>query len=714
MIPGGAIRAIVGLEIRSLLRDTRTLFLSVGLPLVLIPALLLISSWVEDRETERAERRTFTLAVTGADSVFAVDLLSGALLNEGEPGANSGDRARDRSLEDRARFRLVSVKDPVQAVTADELDLHLETFPAPEWEATVAGDGSDLETPEGYEGVRIFRVHYHAAHTASREGESLLREALEERREARRDSMALAAGFPVDPGEVARLEAQNVAPDEVVRGARMGRFLTLILIGLLLLGGSALATDTLAGEKERGTLNTLLTSAASRTEIITGKLLAVMLVGFAIALIQVVNLWFFLGLGILEAGAGFAVNVSLPMALGLLVLFIPVVALTSGVLLLTSAYARSYKEAQIYMTPVLLGMALPALAPLLPDISLQSAVVAVPLANLSVAVRDLLVGQLSLPWTIGAWSVTASAAAWVTGRSVRALHDEGLITGDTSKAEFFGGDALFRKRILIWILALWAGKILLDFNMPFEDLRLISLVSVGLVFGLFPFVVIRYFDLDPTEALALRKPRPGVWLGVLIGVPAGLLLAGALFQLMQFVIPVPQETLETFGQGLMPEHIPFWQLFIFLALIPGITEELTFRGVLLHGLRRRFGPVGLALVVGLIFGVFHFALFRIPTTAMLGMILTAVTLMTGSIFPAVVWHILNNGLAFYLGTAEIEFGGEGLGWALLGVGGMGMALWIIWRNRTPYPDVGPLAKRRERSSGPEPTPEAAAGSDARP
>lgn len=704
MIPGGAIRAIVGLEIRSLLRDTRTLVLSVGLPLVLIPALLLISSWVEDRETERAETRTFTLAVTGPDSAFAVDLLSGALLNEEAPndedvGVASGDGSADQGPEGRARFRLVSVQDPVQALTADELDLHLETFHASEWEEAVARDTTDLETPEGYEGVRVFRVHYHAAHTASREGESLLREALEAQRETRRDSMALAAGFPVDPGEVARLEARNVAPEEVVQGARMGRFFTLILIGLVLLGGSALATDTLAGEKERGTLNTLLTSAASRTEIITGKLLAVMLVGFAIALIQVVNLWFFLGLGIVEAGAGFAVNVSLPMALGLLVLFLPVVALTSGVLLLTSAYARSYKEAQLYMTPVLLGMALPALAPLLPDISLQSAIVAVPLANLSVAVRDLLVGQLSLPWAVGAWGVTAGAAAWVTHRSVRALHDEGLITGDTSKAEFFGGDALFRKRILIWILALWAGKILLDVNMPFEDLRLVSLVSVGLVFGLFPFVVIRYFNLDPTEVLALRRPRPGVWLGVLIGVPAGLLLAGTLFQLMQFVIPVPQETLESFGQGLMPDHIPFWQLFIFLALVPGITEELTFRGVLLHGLRRRFGPVGLALAVGLIFGVFHFALFRIPTTAMLGVILTFVTLMTGSIFPAVVWHILNNGLAFYLGRSEIEFGGEGLGWALLGVGAMGLAFWIIWQNRTPYPDVGPLAKRREGTGG---------------
>src|SRR2546423_15200174 len=70
----------------------------------------------------------------------------------------------------------------------------------------------------------------------------------------------------------------------------------------------------------------------------------------------------------------------------------------------------------------------------------------------------------------------------------------------------------------------------------------------------------------------------------------------------------------------------------FPSIMPGIFEEITFRGVLLHGLRQRFRPAMTVLLVGIIFGLFHVALFRFAPTALLGMILAAVTLLTRSIF----------------------------------------------------------------------------------
>ncbi len=63
----------------------------------------------------------------------------------------------------------------------------------------------------------------------------------------------------------------------------------------MMAGGGVLATDTLAGEKERGTLVTLLTTGATRAEIIWAKLLAVTSVALVIVLIQIVNLWIYLG-----------------------------------------------------------------------------------------------------------------------------------------------------------------------------------------------------------------------------------------------------------------------------------------------------------------------------------------------------------------------------------------------------------------------------------
>ena len=670
-----AVRALVALELRTLLRDPRTVLMSVVLPVVLIPALLLIGSQIEDRRAERAEQRTFQLALVGEESQFAAELV---------------ESLRDvRAVEDGPGFRLVEIGNPREALDAGSIDLYLEAFSTEEWRELVEAEGIEGDAISlDLDGIRVLRISYHSTRTASREGAERLSESLLDRHRTRRDSILVQAGFAVPSYQVAVVEGVDVASERQVQGARLGRYLTLILLGLMVLGGSVVATDTLAGEKERGTLATLLTSAVSRTEIVAGKLLAVMGVALAIALVQLVNLWVFLGTGLIDPLQGFAVDVSPGLVAALLLLYLPVVALVAGVLLVTSAHANSYKEAQLYLMPVLLVLVTPAMAPLMPGLSLQSAAVLIPIANLSLGVRDLLAGNLQLAWLAAAWLVTAGAAAWVTTRSVQALHDEGLVTGDTSREDSLEGPELFPKRILRWILVLWAIKLLLELNLRFEDIRMGILLGVGLVFLAFPLLMIRRFRLDPVEALALRFPRPGVWAGVALGAPAGLVAAGTVLHLMDFVVPVPTEALESFGQALVPDEVPVWQLVLLFAIVPGITEELTFRGVLLHGLRRRFGGVALALVVGMIFGLFHYELFRIPVTTFLGVILTAVALLTGSILPAIAWHTLHNGLAAYLATSGIEFGGEEWLWGAGSFLILALALWIIWVCRTPYPGVG--------------------------
>ncbi len=690
MIPP-AVRAVFGLEIRSLLRDVRTVLISVVLPVVLIPAILLASNWTEERRAEREDMRVYRMALTGPDSAFARGLIE--TVARGGDGVDGSD---GETGEDRARFELVTSADPLGDLEDGSIDLYLEAFSPEAWRETSAREESSVEVPPRFDGARVLRIRVHSSRSASRVGGETLRSHLLETRDSRRDSIVVAAGLPVSPGGIARVEDENVASDGEIQGERLGRFLTLILLGLMLLGGSAIATDSLAGEKERGTLATLLTTAASRGEIVSGKLLAIMAVALAIAVVQVLNLWIFLGLGIIDPSRGFSVAISPGLALGLFVVYLPLVALTAAVLLLTSAHARSYKEAQLYMTPVLLGMSIPALAPLLPGISLQSAVIVVPIANLSLGVRDLLVGQAQLPSIGVAWTITALVAAWVTVRSVRALHDEELITGDTSEAEFLGGPALFRKRVLLWFVGFWAVKFLFDVNVGFGDIRLTILVSVGLVFLLFTLVLIRRFRLDPVQALALRMPHPGVWLGVAIGAPAGVFAAGTVMHLMDFVLPVPTELLENFGQTLFQEGVPAWQLILLVAIVPGIAEELTFRGVLLHGLRRRFGPVALALVVGLVFGLFHMDLFRIPVTTFLGVVLAVVTLMSGSIFPAIAWHVAHNGIIAWMATSGVE-AGEEAGWWMLGAMVLvAVALVVIWRFRTPYPGVGRPGRQDRR------------------
>ena len=107
--------------------------------------------------------------------------------------------------------------------------------------------------------------------------------------------------------------------------------------------------------------------------------------------------------------------------------------------------------------------------------------------------------------------------------------------------------------------------------------------------------------------------------------------------------------------------------------------------------------MALALAVGILFGLFHFQLFRIPSTAFLGVLLTAVTLLSGSIFPAMVWHSLNNGLAVYLSSREVPAEALGGEWVLAACLLLALAFWIFWRFRTPYPGLRPA--RTERPAG---------------
>jgi sodium transport system permease protein len=467
----------------------------------------------------------------------------------------------------------------------------------------------------------------------------------------------------------------------------------------MLSGGSIVAADAISGEKERGTLETLLTTSVRRGEIVAAKQLLIISVGIAITVINIANIGVYLGLGLIDLPERFVLNIPPTAIVLLLLLFLPLTVLISSVLLMLSGMSKSYKEYQVYLFPVMVVFFLPSLAAVLPGMTLASVISVVPIANTSVAVREVLVGQYNWPFLALAILSTTAIAAWLARLTERTLSTEKLITAaEMDEADLRGGAALFPRRVLRWFALLWVALFLsaLWFGPALGIRGQIVLNILGLFVGGSLLMIWRY-RLEPREALALRMPRPGVWLGVLLGAPSAMIVAVGLAQAAGHIFPVPEEMIEAFGQFILQDHIPLWQVIVFMAIIPGIGEEIAFRGVLLHGLRRRFPPVMLAVVTGLIFGAFHVELFRLIPTAYLGMILAGVTLATGSIFPAMLWHALNNAIALvptHLGWWD---GDTTLpGWIYpAAVVGLAIALAVIWRNRTPYPGLrGSTSPRR--------------------
>ncbi|MCY3593533.1 MAG: ABC transporter permease subunit [Acidobacteria bacterium] len=633
------VTALVVNDLRQLARNPRVLVFAVALPLVLWPLMWFLTSLTTERRQERIESRTYRYAVADetAGSAGAADArtwLERALAVVGDDGRADGDEPTDGPA---VRFERVEAPDDV-AAALDEERLHVHVA----WEA---GGGEDLLAP------RIVLSH-RADLDASDSAEGFLRRALERTRTEVREQRLADAGFESPPEDLLPLERIETASEEQTSGLLLGRLLTAIIVMMMLAGGSIVATDALAGEKERGTLETLLTTAASRVEIVTAKNLSILAVAFATSVLNIANIVVWMQLDVIAPPAGLKLVIPVGAALLLLLLYAPAAVLLSSSLLLVSGRSKTYKEAQLLFAPLMLVAMAVAAIPVLPGVELHSAIVLLPIANLGVAAREILTGHYDWPLLAAAWTVTGGGAALLARASLRTLSAEKLITAsELDAADLAGGPALFPRRVGRWFAVLWALLLVWQLNIGGGiDSRVLITINLS-VLGVAAWLMIVRYRLPVRETLSLRAPAPGAWLGVLIGAPAGLVLADGVVRLASLAMPIPEAWIEAMAEN-MGAGLPLWQMLIFFSLMPGIFEEIAFRGVLLHGLKNRLTTLQLVLIAGIAFGFFHVDLFRIPPTSLLGVFLVVAVIRSGSIFPAMAWHALHNALA--LGSARVE------------------------------------------------------------
>ncbi len=696
----GVLATLFRYEIKRLLRDTRMILIAVVAPLVLFPFIIFVMRMVERTEERRLVETVYEYALVGDEAEWGREIVAAAL----ELEANDPDTSRAP-----VRFEEQQVVDADSLLIASGIHLVVEALSPNAYTRIraqeAAADSSDAEEDtaedieveeteeeDAFSELPTLRLRYRAQSDFSRNASNRLSARIVELRSQLRDSLYRSRGFPTDLEQIAFVETENTASAEKEGGALLGLALTPLLLLLMLTGGSIMAVDAISGEKERGTLETLLTTAAARSDIVKAKLLGIIAVGIAVAVINILNLLVYVVLGVVDLPENFAVALSAVDLVLLLVLFLPLTVLISSSLLLLSGYAKSYKEYQIYFFPLFLVFLVPSLAGMLPGMELRSVIALVPIAGIGVAVREIMVAQYDWLFLMLAFTSTGGAAVWAARLTERTLSIERLISqSDLDEADLVGGPALFPRHVLRWFGVMWV--IFLIVSLWFgEDLGVRGQLLVNLVFIFLggSLLMVRRYGLDPRTAFALRPVHPLVWLAVLIGAPAGYIVGIGLAGLVDtYVFPVPQNVLEAFGDTLLGDEMPLWQLLFFLTIMPGILEELAFRGVLLHGLRKMFGPVGMCLVVGAIFGIFHVSLFRLVPTAYLGMIFAAVVLLTGSIFPVMLWHFANNAIGLvpaHMGWVTEDTVDPWWGYAL-GLLGLLISFGIIWIVRTPYPDL---------------------------
>jgi sodium transport system permease protein len=197
--------------------------------------------------------------------------------------------------------------------------------------------------------------------------------------------------------------AYSERPVQVGEGAGAGGFIVAVLPYLLVLftftGGFSVAGDLVAGEKERSTLETLLITPVSRTEIVIGKFLALCSLCLASGLSGVVGLVIGTKLPIPGADAVFTGGFEPKAALVIVVSILPLVAFFAALLVAVSSYARNTREAQTYLSMVYILVLIPAVFSQVlgvTDLGSQIWVNFVPVLNTAANIRTALQGKAQL------------------------------------------------------------------------------------------------------------------------------------------------------------------------------------------------------------------------------------------------------------------------------------------------------------------------------
>ncbi|TWU07848.1 ABC transporter permease subunit/CPBP intramembrane protease [Stieleria varia] len=473
------------------------------------------------------------------------------------------------------------------------------------------------------------------------------------------------AGVNLKMLEPFHLNDRDIAPERTREAAFWSKLLPFIMLVWAMTGAFYPAIDLVAGEKERGTLETLLCSPALRSEIVWGKLAAVTTFSMLTALLNAGSMlltsgFVFKQMGVGMAAGSFGAPPLLPM-LWLFVALVPLSALFSALALAVAAMARSSKEGQYYLMPLMMVTLPLVMLPMLPGTTLNVGTSLIPVTGMFLMVRSLVEGQYAnalfyLPMVATVTAVCLSLAArWAR----RQFEDESVLFG--------GGE---QWELSMWVRHLWrdrqmaatpaqayaCGAIILVTlffarlavtEMPQSFAGIAKMVMLPQVLIVFPALLMAtMLTTSIRKSLRIRMPH---WTTVPLAVLLGLTLHPSyvmLAQCISYLYPVSEQTavaMKPFAEQIA--SAPWMSVVLLMAAVPAICEELAFRGFVFGGLVREKGRLRAVVVTAVMFGISHGVLQQSIAATIMGLMLGWVALKTGSVLPGILIHFTNNALS---------------------------------------------------------------------
>ena len=644
-------------ELRDQLRDRRSLFMVAVLPVLLYPMLgatiFQLAGFLRDHQTQ--------VLVVGAEQLDDFEpplFVDGAFAPTIVPDRPAGPATKLR-FQESASSDTNRMRQNREQLSRGDVDVIVH-FP-PEFGKRLAalrstgnqGNGTASEPPRPI-------VKFNSANEASQVGQRRVEAALDVwKAQMVRDYLAERNV----PQRVAN--PLQVVPEDVAlpggRQARMwSRLLPFVVFVWALTGAFYPAVDLCAGEKERGTLEALLSSPALRSEIVSGKLLTVITFSIASAVANLASMALtgkvlIDQLNAMSTAAGDSLSVpSFAAVAWLLVALLPMATLFSALSLAVAAFARSTKEGQYYLMPLLLGCLPLMVLPITPNVELNLGTSLIPITGMVLLLRSAIEGNMAvaLPYvpvvaavTLGCcWVAIRWAVMQFNSESVLFRESENFTLGlwlrklYTDRPDLPAGGAAVACIAAIYFVQFITRSLGGDITTPFGITR-IALISQACI--IVPALLLALLlSRQPRMTLRLRAARR--WWHL----PGAVLLAALIHpvavQLMVWIVQMypPPEELSSFMEELADLPLPL--AIVLFAIIPPICEELAYRGFVLTGLRRSLNGWAAVLISALAFGFAHGFLQQSISASVLGVILGWLALRTGSIWPCLLFHATHN------------------------------------------------------------------------
>ncbi|MCA9191911.1 MAG: CPBP family intramembrane metalloprotease [Planctomycetales bacterium] len=455
----------------------------------------------------------------------------------------------------------------------------------------------------------------------------------------------------------------------------LSTMIPLVLVLMTMAGAVYPAIDLTAGERERGTMEALIVSPIPSAYLLLAKYSAVVVVALLTALANLaamsITLWVS-GLGKLILGTE---ALSLGMIGTVLVLLVLFTMFFAALLLAVTSFAKSFKEAQAYLIPLMLLALAPGVMSLLPGIEFNSILATAPLINIVLLAREVLTGGAD-------WNPALVAVLCNGVYAMAALVLASRLFGNDASIQGSQGswrDLISRpnrelklpeiEHAALTMAVMFPLYFVLSSLLPWipgtftQRLWASAAVSVGLLL-LLPIVICWLRRIRLASTLKMRFPTAKQWL---LWLPGICLIASSAWMLAHEIIILGQSVgIGTISDNQMDQvrefrhqlsQISIVVVLITLAISPAVCEEFLFRGFVLSSLHRR-RPMTAVIYSAIIFGLMHvltsnvLAVERFLPTTYLGLIIGWIAYRTASIWPGMLLHASHNGLLLLMSVYQ--------------------------------------------------------------